>query len=187
MTKQRRKTERQKIPTDGKHQSAPPAATGSGPKTIAVIEDRMNRMQGEIDRLRHGDQPGHKLTAQSADIVEALASIATNTWRARNKMIDPENGEPLEDMRRVFRHVDGISNTLEELGLRTLDPAGKPYDSGMALKVIAAEETPGLSREEINETIKPSITWQGRLLQMGEVIVGTPAKEHATRTETSDE
>jgi hypothetical protein len=57
----------------------------------------------------------------------------------------------------------------------------------MALKVISFEQTPGLSREEIKETIKPSIIWQGRLLQTGEVIVGTPVQADTTEKEASDD
>ena len=108
------------------------------------------------------------------EIMKSLSSIATNIWRARNKMVDPVTDEPKDEMRRVFRHVDEIFDSVEEMGLQIVDPTGKPYDTGMAVKVITFEETPGLLREEITETIKPSIIWEGRLLQMGEVIVGSP-------------
>jgi hypothetical protein len=46
----------------------------------------------------------------------------------------------------------------------------------MALNVVSFEPTSGLTSEEIKETIKPSVALHGRLIQMGEVIVGTPEK-----------
>ena len=89
-------------------------------------------------------------------------------------MVDPDTGEAKEEMKRVYRHIEAIFDALKEIGFETIDPTGRPYDSGMALKVISFEQTPGLAEEEIKETIKPSVVWQGRLIQMGEVIVGTP-------------
>jgi hypothetical protein len=118
------------------------------------------------------------------EIKVAILSLASNAWRAKIKMVDSESGEPREEMRRVFRHIEGMFNTFGELGLHITDhQARDPYDSGMPVTVIGWEETPGLSREEIVQTIKPSITRQGQILQWGEVIVGTPVEANATDTE----
>ena len=107
--------------------------------------------------------------------LKAVANIATNAWRIKTKIVDPDTGEAKEEMKRIYRHVEGILETLEELGVETIDPINEPYDSGMALKVISFEKTQGLTKEEIKETIKPSIIWQKNIfLQIGEVIVGTP-------------
>ena len=110
-------------------------------------------------------------------LIKAISSIATNAWRAKNKMVDADSGEAREEMKRVFRHNESIIETLKQIGVETIDPSGRAYHSGMALKVIIFEPTPGLTREEIKETIKPSILWQGRLIQIGEVIIGTPQTE----------
>jgi molecular chaperone GrpE (heat shock protein) len=161
-----------------------PTVDASG---LRAIEEKVHRMQGELARLRRDAQGSESGMAMAPEITATLLTVATNAWRAKSKMVDAETGEPREDMRRVYRHIEGIFNAFEEIGLRTIDPTGKPYDSGMALKVISFEQTPGLSREEIKETIKPSIIWQGRLLQTGEVIVGTPVLTDTTEKETSDE
>jgi hypothetical protein len=108
--------------------------------------------------------------------LKTAANIVTNAWRAKVKMVDADTNEPTEPMKRVYRHVEAIFDALKQIGVEHIDVIGQPYDSGMALKVVTFEPTPGLSREEIKETIKPSVTWQGRLIQMGEVIVGTPPK-----------
>lgn len=106
--------------------------------------------------------------------LKTAASIITNAWRAKVKMLDADTNEPTQPMKRVYRHVEAIFDALKQMGVEYNDPVGRAYDSGMALKVVTFEPTPGLSKEEIKETIKPSVTWQGRLIQMGEVIVGTP-------------
>ena len=161
-----------------------PSVDASG---LRAIEEKVNMMQGELARLRVNAQSPQKIEVVPPQVTVTLISVATNVWRARNKMLDTSTGEPKDEMRRVYRHIEGIFNAFDELGLKTIDPTGQAYDSGMALIAISFEETPGLSREEITETMKPSVTWQGRLLQKGEVIVGTPIQEKTTDTEESDE
>jgi len=115
-----------------------------------------------------------KVEVMQNSFIQALTTIATNVWRARNKMVDSESGEAKEEMKRVYRYVEAVFDALNQIGIEVRDLQGRAYDSGMALKVISFEPTPGLSKEEITETIKPTITLQGQLVQMGEVIVGTP-------------
>lgn len=117
--------------------------------------------------------------AQAEDIpneawLKASASIATNAWRAKIKMVDAETNEPKEEMKRVYRHIEAIFDALKQAGVETIDPIGRSYDSGMAIKVVSFEQTPGVSKETIKETIKPSVAWKGRMIQTGEVIVATP-------------
>lgn len=107
-------------------------------------------------------------------VIQAFSTIATNAWRLRNKMIDVESGEPKDEMRRVCRHVEAILDALSHIGVEVKDMKDRAYDTGMALKVITFEKTPGLTREKIVETIRPTVTFQGSLIQIGEVIVGTP-------------
>lgn len=160
-----------------------PSVDASGLRAIRKV----NQLQGELEQLRRDFTASQPVEVTPPEVKATLVSVATNAWRARKKMVDAETGEPQDDMRRVYRHIEGIFNAYKDLGLRTIDPTGKAYDTGMALKVIAFEQTTGLSQEEIIETIKPSITWQGRLLQTGEVIVGTPIDEHIQETEESNE
>ncbi len=126
---------------------------------------------------------GHAVEAKSSvansdvippSLVQALSTIATNTWRARHRIMNSDNGDAKEDMKRVVRHIDAVFDALSQIGVEVRDMQGRPYDAGMALKVISFEPTPGLSQEEVSETIKPTITWEGKLIQMGEVIVGIP-------------
>jgi hypothetical protein len=89
-------------------------------------------------------------------------------------MVDPVTGETKDDMRRVHRHIEAVLHELNHVGIVIRDMKVRTYESGMALKVISFEPTPGLCKEIILETIKPSIVWQSQLIQTGEVIIGTP-------------
>ena len=50
------------------------------------------------------------------------------------------------------------------------------YVDGMALKVIAFQPSSSCHVKTIIETIKPSIFYNDKLIQIGEVIVATPDK-----------
>lgn len=151
--------------------------SGHTPDLPKVIIDQNNHIQGELARLREGKRYNQTVEVIPPKVTSTLALIATNAWRAKVRIIDPETGQPKEDLRRIYRHIEGIFNAFDELGMKIIDPTGRAYDSGMALKAISFEQTHGLAREEIKETIKPSVTWNDRLIQMGEVIVGTPEQK----------
>ena len=152
----------------------PPVLDASGLRTIRA---KMADPEEQIGQLR---KKGKTADTEGihAGVIHTLGHIATNAWRAKVKMVDAETGEAKQEMQRVYRHIEAIFESLKGIGIETIDPTGRTYDSGMALKVVSVEQTPGLSREEIKETIKPSVTWNGRLIQMGEVIVGTPEQKN---------
>ena len=132
---------------------------GFDPLTVrrASISDKLPEVVGASDTL--------------------LATVATNTWRALQKIIDVETCEPKPEMKRIHRHVEAINDALREFGVETVDHTGQRYDTGSALKVITSEKRAGLNREEIIETLKPTVRFEGRLLQQGEVVVGEPVSQ----------
>jgi len=140
----------------------------------AIITEN-NQLKAQVVHMRKtsGSRQKPDINQSSIDL-KTCAIIATNAWRAQTKMIDSDTGEAKEEMKRVYRYIETIIESLKQSGVEIIDPNGLTYDSGMALKVLSFEPTPGLSHEEIKDTIKPSIVWQGRLIQIGEVIVGTP-------------
>lgn len=108
-----------------------------------------------------------------------LADIGTGVWRLRQRMIDVQTGEPLEEVRRPFRHLQWIWDKLNDAGIQILDHTGErvPESGIYALKVVAYEAMPGLKHDQVIETIKPTIFVQQQRIQMGEVIVGTAHKK----------
>jgi hypothetical protein len=105
---------------------------------------------------------------------KALVSIANNLWRAKKRVLDPETGEVREEMKRVDRHLDAIRRDLEGIGLTVRDHTNDVYDEGQPMMVIATKPTAGLDKKRVSETLLPSIFWNGRLVQNGEIEIATP-------------
>jgi hypothetical protein len=106
--------------------------------------------------------------------LKALVSIATNAWRAKTKMVDPTTGEVREEMKRVDRHIEAICRNLAEVGIVIRDHTGAAYDEGQPMKVVACKPTLGLDKKRVSETLLPSIYWNNRLVQNGEIEIATP-------------
>jgi hypothetical protein len=110
--------------------------------------------------------------------VKALTSIATNTWRAKAKVLDSATGEVREEMKRVDRHIEAIYRNLAEVGIVIRDHTGDVYDEGQPMKVVASKPTQGLGKKRVSETLLPSIFWNDRLVQNGEIEIATPLASH---------
>lgn len=107
-------------------------------------------------------------------LAEFLGSLATHVWRAKNKMVDSATGEPREDAKRTYRHIEAAIETLRQMEVTVNDWLNQAYDAGLPVKVLAFQPTPGLVRDTIVEVMRPAVIWKERLLQSGEVIVGIP-------------
>ncbi|AHH99613.1 hypothetical protein BC739_000028 [Kutzneria viridogrisea] len=114
---------------------------------------------------------------QSGDFSDAaLADLATNLWRTVRK-IAPEGQEDLpRAQRQAARHLRAMSEVLAESGVSVQDHDGLAYDPGLTLDVLAYEERPGVTREVVVETIRPSVYRSGRTIQIGQVIVAQPER-----------
>jgi hypothetical protein len=115
------------------------------------------------------------LHAVPANVVKGMADIATNAWKAKTKMIDGASGEVRDEMKRVYRHIESVLESLHTMGLEVKDHTGDAFDYGLPLKVVTTQPTQGITRESVIETIKPTIYWQQQIIQMGEVVIATPA------------
>ena len=63
---------------------------------------------------------------------------------------------------------------LKQMGLTINDWVNQPYDAGLPVKVLTFQPAPGVDRDIILETVRPTVMWRDRLVQLGEVVVGTP-------------
>jgi len=139
--------------------------------------------EDEIKALVHsvigaGTSPNRTQVTTAAELapeyLKALVSIATNTWRAKTKMVDSSTGEIREDFKRVGRHIEAIYRNLAEAGIVIRDHTGDAYDEGQPMKVVASKPTPGQDKKRVSETLLPSIFWNNRLVQNGEIEITTP-------------
>lgn len=103
-----------------------------------------------------------------------LSELATNVWRMQQKMIDIETGERKEEYKYVFRYVESIYDALTEFGVEIKSHTGQKYDDGLGVTVVTSEVRSDLNRREIIETLKPTVRFKNKFLQIGEVVVGIP-------------
>ncbi|MEU5567688.1 hypothetical protein [Micromonospora musae] len=105
----------------------------------------------------------------------ALATAATNLWRAERKLTPPGERPSPRD-RQAARYLRTCSEALADAGLVLQDHDGDAFNPGRALEVLVYQENPALTAETVLETVRPSVYLHGRLVQMGQVIVGTPSQ-----------
>jgi hypothetical protein len=133
--------------------------------------DVLMRQAGAPERR----EPGGDGAAFAEGLVKAIAAISTHAWRAMGKATDPATKEVKGEYRSIHRHIEGIFECLKDLGVEVQDHTGAAFDYGLPLKVVTTQPTAGLTKERVAETIKPTIFWRGQIIQMGEVVIATPA------------
>lgn len=152
-------------------------------KAHDVVRDA--QLAGEEARAQGGCQQGsgprEGYSIPDANILRLFKVTATAVWKLKGRMIDVETGEPKDEFRKVWRHVEAIGDALAEFGVETIDWSGKRYDDGMSLKVVAEEESASVKAAQITETLLPTIRFRNAELgvqaeiQKGEVVVSRPA------------
>jgi len=111
--------------------------------------------------------------------IKGICEVCTNLWRLDLKLHDPETGEIPENMRLPGRHLQSIWDGLRSDGYEVHDHTGErmPEKGISGLKEISFERKEGLNHPVVLETIKPTITFNKKVIQMGEVIVGLPEQD----------
>ena len=117
-------------------------------------------------------------------LLNLVAELATGLWRLRRRL--QNTPEDHDDLRRAKRICQALWDTMEEKGVMVHDYTGESYDPGMMVEVLTFQENKALTRDQIVETIKPSVFLQGRLIQWGVVIVGTPNKKEGNNDAVND-
>ncbi len=141
------------------------------PEEGTVLLEEADSLLSDLLSAANAERPE---TAGSLLPEQLLVRVATGLWRLRQRMIDPATGQPMDNSRRTYRHLEALWDTLAEFGVEIDDHDGEPFDSGMALVVLSYERDPAATREVVKETIKPTVYLHERCIQRGEVIVGTP-------------
>lgn len=113
--------------------------------------------------------------------ISFIKKIANNVWKLQAKMLDT-NGSPIEGFERLYRFVEALEDALHDVGVEIKSHNGEVYDTGMAVNVLAWEKRTDSTREEIIETIKPTIRLGNHLIQWADVIATTPENESKEST-----
>lgn len=126
-------------------------------------------------------RPAPDIASTLKPYLERLAVAGTGLWRTRRNLVPPGFGRllekrPMDGMRKPFQWVDSTWEKLKEMGLEIRDHTGDAYISGQSIK--AHFEPPpadlNLHEDTIIDTITPTIFFEGKIIQMGEVVVGSP-------------
>lgn len=144
------------------------AETEAGIAAVATADvGATARAQGAAGTGTHADGPG-------ADV---LLRAATGIWRALRKL--EQRGEALSaaDARQVRRHIEASRRSLAEDGLEIQEHDGAPFDPNQSLEALVFQDSPGLTRETVLETVRPTVYFRGRRIQTGQVIVGRPGSD----------
>ena len=119
---------------------------------------------------------------EDKDLKRLLTDVSTVVWRIRKRLKDGGHDDA-EQVRRITRDINSLSDSLSNAALECHDQTGKNYVSGMALHVIF-QPTEGIDQETIIQTTKPTVYFRERLIQRGEVIVATSATTNDKTPET---
>ncbi|WNV85578.1 hypothetical protein [Umezawaea sp. Da 62-37] len=128
---------------------------------------------GHRDRLRLliADLAEAASVAETTALDEsALATAATNLWRARKRIAREDS----RGARQVGRYLLASQEALDSAGVVVQDHDGDDYHPGLSLEVLVFQEEPELKGEKVLETVRPSIYLGDRRIRMGQVIVGRP-------------
>lgn len=112
---------------------------------------------------------------------KAFVSVANQFWRLTTAVIDKDQGEIKEDLneqdlKRVGRAMDSMKETFESLGIKIIDKTGDTFDAGFPDQVVTEEPRKGISKEQVIRTIRPTILWQQKMVQRGEIDIAVPEK-----------
>jgi hypothetical protein len=126
---------------------------------------------------RHATRPQQPPTDSSAIEIDkkALAAIATSVWKAKSRLHDAGTAEGGGVLSGIHGDINRIWNALVDgLGLEIKDYTGEAFDYGLPLQVVTSQPTQGITKERVIETIKPTIRWRNKTIQMGAVVIATP-------------
>lgn len=147
-------------------------APAMSPEVLAVLQRLEELIRSEF-------------TYQEDDaLLNFVAELATGLWRLRRRLQNAP--EDHDDWRRAKRICQALWDAMEEKGIVVHDHTGENYDPGMSVEVLTFREDKTLTRDQIVETIKPSVFLRGRLIQWSVVIVGTPNRKEGNDDAVND-
>lgn len=107
-----------------------------------------------------------------------LVAIGTRLWRLRSEIMRNDAEQSPAALRHASRHLEVLWDRFSEAGLDIFDHTGEamPEVGDYLLKVIEYQPTNRVECNRVLETVKPTIRFNKKIIQVGEVIVGTPEK-----------
>lgn len=140
----------------------------SARKSIELSES----LEALADLTESTTASSQKKSKREEELLDMAADVGTLVWRIQHRL--DATKELSKPMQKLSRDVERTWDALTQGGIEIKDHTGGDYEGGMALRVITSQPVSGLVRRQIIETLKPTIYYRNRIIQMGEVIVGVP-------------
>lgn len=100
--------------------------------------------------------------------VKDLVELAVEVWRLENRI----NKTFSEDQREtIIKSVQKIKRYLDKNDIEIVDHTNQKFNEGLNLDVLAVEKDHNISESKIKETIEPTITYKGKVVHKGKIIV----------------
>jgi len=109
--------------------------------------------------------------------MDFISSLAIEIWRLE-KRFEKAKGDITKGKKSgiasIGDQIQRIKDVLKKQEVEICEHTGTAYNDGLSLKVLHIEEIDGLpeGKMQIIETIKPSVYLKGKVIFLGEVIVG---------------
>jgi hypothetical protein len=102
--------------------------------------------------------------------IEEACTLSTQCWRL-GRLADCSHDN--NDRSQIRYAVRQMTEILEAKALRVIDFSGRAYDPGMAPEIVEVREDPDMpdGHSIIEETVSPTVTWEGQLIKPGQVIL----------------
>jgi hypothetical protein len=112
-------------------------------------------------------------------------TLASEVWRLSRYADSIGSASDAVGLRYSIRQ---LARLLEEMKLSIVDLTGQPYDSGMIQEVVEVLDDPemGAGLQLINETVSPTITWNGIVAQPGQISLRRSPFPSSAISEVSD-
>lgn len=119
--------------------------------------------------------------------MDFISSLAIEIWRLEKRFEkvkdDMTKGEK-SGITSISDQIQRIKDVLKKQEVEICEHTGTAYNDGLSLKVLHIEEIDGLpeGKMQIIETIKPSVYLKGKVIFLGEVIVGKAKKNKRSKS-----
>ncbi len=100
---------------------------------------------------------------------DGASAIALECWRLSRIAESLKDSNQGAGLRHAVRR---ITETLKSMGIEVIDFSGRRYDPGMVPEVVEVRDQ-GMpdGHAIIAETIAPTVTWRGQVIEPGQIIV----------------
>jgi hypothetical protein len=119
--------------------------------------------------------------------MDFISSLAIEIWRLEKRFEkvkdDMTKGEK-SGITSISDQIQRIKDVFKKQEVEICEHTGTAYNDGLSLKVLHIEEIDELleGKMQIIETIKPSVYLKGKVIFLGEVIVGKSKKNKRSKS-----